>query len=416
MSDTLLETQQKFDGFVANYDVARNKLVVNIKIVTDRIDKLKNSLPRSDAMDEYNAIEQYRKDNCRDIVNGDLKFARNAAANYFNSLLGDDSTKPNREWLGPVVDLLIEHYEAILGLSNSIARVRMPELLAAINNTPYIDTSLQTGINSVNDGSAFAPAHASLASMSNIVATLPPDIAAVQNARLSAQQSAITTAASNIGRDLGVAKANIALQNTMSLANTGLPISDDALNASAGPLAVLKDGPTALAQQHDTICATLISTASNFGVSIPSGLSAPDAAKVAGAGVAAFSASIPSKTVPDPSNPTGPSMPNPLYTTFIANPSNAAKLAHLGNLANNLTLPDPIAALASSASAALSSAISNIKTISTLRAISSPLPTSIVGALNNAVDYTKIQPTQIIASLVPKVTKPNIAPGPTTGS
>lgn len=395
--------RQQYFTIVNQILAAKPAILSNFSSVLDQIEALKNSLPRSDAQLVYDQITSFRISQCRDPMNNQMVIPSQQAIELFNN-----TNSETKESLDASVDALNGSIHLVVEFNNKIARVSMPNLQAAITNTPYTDTALTTGITAVVDKSAFAPAYAPLDRAAEVANTLPPNLAVIQHAKIASQRAAVTDAVSNFGRDLGVAKANASLSNTLNVANTGIPMTADQLAALPNPMKVLQDGPAMLDQEHANLCTALTVAAGSFDIQIPANLSPTDAAKFAGERVASFSASIPVKTIPNLADPANP-LPNPAYATFEA--ANASKMLALTALSSSLDTPNPISALVDSGKNAFDSAIANIKAISTLMAISSPVSSSLVSALNNSVDYTRILPTQVRASLTSAPNKADVNPG-----
>jgi len=273
---------------------------------------------------------------------------------------------------------------------------------------------------------AFANATASLSSMASIAANLPAEMAATLEASKAELAAKMTAAVATLSRDVGITKALMDMQNKMSFVLTGKPASDEVLNAAAGPTAVLSQGPLQLAQHAADIAKQVSSVASAFGAVLPPGVvvGSAIAAGVAGLAMKAFHSSVPDKTIANPlfnkllpadplTNPD--TIPNPTYVAFTAIPENAAKLGHLDDMANGLKdmaskATASFTALQDQAKASLDSAIATIKTMSTLSVITSAAPTQITAALNNVVDYTKIEVAKVQNALMAGA--PSIPAGP----
>ena len=271
---------------------------------------------------------------------------------------------------------------------------------------------------------AFANATASLSSMSDLSANLPPDMKATLDASKAELAAKMTAATATLSRDVGVSKTLMNLKNQASFAATGEPASDAVLAAAAGPTAVLSQGPLQLAQHAADIAKQVAGMAATFGAVLPPGvvLGSFAAAGIAGLAMTAFNALIPDKTIPNPAfisdtlTPAiGKTLPNPVYVAFAADSANAAKMSGLTSLTSGLgdmatAAADKFTALQASASKALTSAIAEIKTLSTLSLITAAAPKQITDALNSVVDYTKVNVANVQNALM--ASAPSIPAGP----
>lgn len=271
---------------------------------------------------------------------------------------------------------------------------------------------------------AFSQATASLSSMSDLSANLPPDMKATLDASKAELAAKMTAATATLSRDVGVSKTLMNLKNQASFAATGKPASDAVLAAAAGPTAVLSQGPLQLAQHAADIAKQVAGMAATFGAVLPPGvvLGSFAAAGIAGLAMTAFNALIPDKTIPNPAfisdtlTPAiGKTLPNPVYVAFAADSANAAKMSGLTSLTSGLgdmatAASDKFTALQAAASKALTSAIAEIKTLSTLSLITAAAPKQITDALNNVVDYTKVNVAKVQNALM--ASAPSIPAGP----
>ena len=283
---------------------------------------------------------------------------------------------------------------------------------------------------------AFGNATASLSSIGDLSANLPPDMAATLSANQANLTAMMNSSVSTLSRDVGVTNTLLNMTNQASVAATGKPASDAALNAAAGPVAVLSQGPVQLAQHAADIAKQVSAAAGIFGAVLPPGVLAGTAAAAAIAGLAmkAFHAAIPPETISNPGyNPALPSdssttpptnpatLPNPDYVAFASDPVNAARLANLSSMTSGISsmaasAESAFSNLQASASAALSAAITQIKSMSTLSLITAPAPAQITSALNNVVDYSKIDVAKVQNAL--NASAPSLPaglPGPVQG-
>jgi hypothetical protein len=283
---------------------------------------------------------------------------------------------------------------------------------------------------------AFGNATASLSSIGDLSANLPPDMAATLSANQANLTAMMNSSVSTLSRDVGVTNTLLNMTNQASVAATGKPASDAALSAAAGPVAVLSQGPVQLAQHAADIAKQVSAAAGIFGAVLPPGVIAGTAAAAAIAGLAmkAFHAAIPPETISNPGyNPALPSdnsttpptnpatLPNPDYVVFASDPVNAARLANLSSMTSGISsmaesAESAFSNLQASASAALSAAITQIKSMSTLSLITAPAPAQITSALNNVVDYSKIDVAKVQNAL--NASAPSLPaglPGPVQG-
>lgn len=265
-----------------------------------------------------------------------------------------------------------------------------------------LDTSLSSGLAAISSGAAFSKASAAFSNMSAITATLPPDAAAALLENQAIMESKMEAAKLTLSKDMGVAKTNIDLQNKIAFAASGFPASDSVLAAAAGPVGMLANGPSMLAEQAKTLSTTVSNFAATSGVSMQS--------------LTSFASSVPTKFVKD-SQGNDTNVHTTEYETFSANIANKANIDLLGNLGNTMgglasSALTSITNLEASAKAAVDLAISNIKAMSTAALLTAPTPAALVGALNNAVDYSKISVDGIQKALnlsVPSI--PSSIPG-----
>jgi hypothetical protein len=294
--------------------------------------------------------------------------------------------------------------------------------------TSNVSTTITDTMSSIKSGAAFGNATASLSSIGDLSANLPPDMANILETSKTNLAANMTAATATINRDVGVSKTLMDLKNQASFVATGKPASDEELAAAAGPTAVLSQGPKDLAKHAADIAKQVAGMAAVFGAVLPPGvvLGSVAAAGIAGLAMKAFHSSIPPATIPNPafiSNEATPAidktLPNPEYVAFAADPANASKMSGLTSLTSGLgdmatAASTKFTALQDGAKAALSSAITEIKAMTTMSLITAPAPKQITEALNNVVDYSKVDVAKVTKALnIPVPSIPAAPPGPT---
>jgi hypothetical protein len=292
-------------------------------------------------------------------------------------------------------------------------QIKIPSFGGEVNGPSMVDS-----MNAIKNGSINKDITASLGKIGEVASSLGEEAGAA----LASAQSAIATkmaqAQAQLPKLMAIAQANMDLTVKMSIANTGQPPSQDQLKAASGPLAIFQDGPAMLKAQAENISKSVAEAGSAFGAALPSGVNlakagldkATDFAKSAGAAVSNFASSVPSQTIPDPSNP-GQTITNPAYTAFAADPGNASKLSSLSSLTSSLStaaggLTSAFGAIEAKANAAIAGGITDLKAFAFASQLATPATGIMAQAREVSVDLTKVSALQIakVNQMASKVT------------
>jgi hypothetical protein len=274
---------------------------------------------------------------------------------------------------------------------------KFPSVGASLPN-PLAALNLGATLDSIKSGDAFNKATASIGDISSMGASLPPDALAAVSGASSTLTTAMTAAKGNLSRDLGVTLTNLNMTNKLSYATSGVAPSAAAIEATLGPLAVMKNGPDMIKAQAAKLASSVTSSLSGaFGAGPVPGASLIDSAKTAGALASSFASTIPAKIITDPELG---NIANPAYTAFASVPGNATKLASIDSLTSGATdaaseMTGKMATLQADGVAALAASTSNIKAMSLANKLGSPMPIDVAKAMNNTIDITAVDTTAI---------------------
>jgi len=205
---------------------------------------------------------------------------------------------------------------------------------ASADNPPNLSDTMSK----IKDGSINADITANLSKIGEVSGSLP----GVSSAQLEAAKADIAAkmakAQADLPKLLAMAQANVDILTKKKIAETGKPPTEAEIKAAQGALTIFQDGPKLLESKAAEISKAVAESGKDFGANLSKGLSSAkdfakaginkvtNLAKTAGAKITEFANGVPSQTIPDPANP-GQTLPNPAYTTFAANPANAAKIA-----------------------------------------------------------------------------------------
>lgn len=214
--------------------------------------------------------------------------------------------------------------------------------------------SLQDTMTKIKSGEANADIGAALSKISGISGNLPGNL----NGSLAASQAdiaaKISAAQADLPKLMAVAQANMQLTTTIA-ASQGRAPTEAELKQASGALAIFQDGPALLKSKAESIGKEIAQEGESFGQPVPKEIKGvggaigaglekiTNAAKAAATAIGNALSGVPNPTIPDPGNP-GQTITNPAYTTFAANPANAATvtsfqgvLGKIQGLANDLS-------------------------------------------------------------------------------
>lgn len=298
-----------------------------------------------------------------------------------------------------------------------------------------LGVTLAETIESIKNGSAFKDASAALQSISEVASSLPASIGN-QLATLQADIAAkMSEAQKSVSKDLSIAKANLSLQNTLSIENTGTPLSNEEQKSAIGSLSILSEGPKMLAEKASSLVETVGGFATKFGASMPDGLSPLDIAKSAGSAISSFVNSIPTAPVmPEAPAETvtvgAVTLANPNYademaaytagplaeytanqqkftdemTQFTADPINIEKSGFLNDVSGAITgavtdITSSFSTITNKAAAATQEAISNLKAFALANKLANPLSGPLGDAISNGMNLMKVSPLDITKAM-----------------
>ncbi len=272
--------------------------------------------------------------------------------------------------------------------------------------------NLTQTMNDIKSGAINKDITASLSKIGDVSGSLPTDVAASLASAQTDIANKMQQAQAQLPRLMAIAQANMDLTVKMSLASTGQPPSEEQLKQASGALAIFQDGPALLKTQAESISKSVAQAGPAFGASLPAALNSAgnfakagldkvtNLATTAGASITSFANSVPAQTIPDPSNPSGPPITNPAYTTFAADPANASKLSSLSSLTTAMStaaagLTSAFGAIEAKASAAVAGGIADLKAFAAASQLAQPAGGIMAQVRSIAVDTSKVSPDQI---------------------
>jgi hypothetical protein len=285
---------------------------------------------------------------------------------------------------------------ALVSAGKTIAS-KFPNVTASIPN-PAAALNLGATLDSIKSGAAFNKATSAISDIAGIGASLPADALASVSGAATSLTTAMNAAKANLSRDLGVTLTNLNMTNKLSFASSGAAPSAASIEATLGPLAVMKNGPDMLKEQASKLAGSVTGALSGaFGAGPLPGADLIASAKSAGALAASFASTVPAKTITDPDLGV---ITNPAYTAFASIPGNATKLTSIDSLTSGAAsaaseMTSKMADLQSAGAAALASATTNIKAMSLANTLGSPLPVDVTKSLDKMVDITAVDTTAI---------------------
>lgn len=194
--------------------------------------------------------------------------------------------------------------------------------------------SLQDTISKIKSGEANADIGAALGNISGIAGNLPSNLSGDLASAQADIAAKISAAQADLPKLMAIAQANMDL-TTKIAASQGRAPTEAELKAASGALSIFQDGPALLKSKAEGIGKEIAEAGEEFGAAVPKGIKdaagaisaglgkITDAAKAAATAIGNALSGVPSPTIPDPSNP-GETITNPAYTTFAADPANAA--------------------------------------------------------------------------------------------
>lgn len=208
--------------------------------------------------------------------------------------------------------------------------------------------NLSETIDKIKSGTINADITASLGKIGEVSGSLPAEASADLEAAKADIAAKMAKAQADLPKLLAIAQGNVDLLTKKSIAATGKPPSEAEIKAAQGALAIFQDGPKLLESKAAEISKAVAQAGEDFGAALNKGISSAkdftkaglgkvtDLAKTAGTKIAEFASGVPSQTIPDPANPSGPPIPNPAYATFAAIPGNAAKITKLAEVSTKM--------------------------------------------------------------------------------
>lgn len=292
-------------------------------------------------------------------------------------------------------------------------QISIPSFGGETNGPSIVDS-----MNAIKNGSINKDITSSLGKIGDVASSLGEQAGSALASAKDAIATKMAQAQAQLPKLMAIAQANMDLTVKMTLATTGSPPTQDQLKNASGSLAIFQDGPAMLKAQAENISKSVAEAGSAFGAAVPSGVNlakagldkATDFAKSAGAAVSSFASSVPSQTIPDPSNP-GQTITNPAYTAFAADPGNASKLSSLSSLTSSLStaaggLTTAFGAIEAKANAAVAGGLADLKAFAFASQLAAPATGIMAAAKEASVDLSKVSPLQIakINQMASKVT------------
>jgi hypothetical protein len=248
--------------------------------------------------------------------------------------------------------------------------------------------NLSDTIAKIKDGSINADITANLGKIGEVSGSLP----AGANDQLEAAKADIAAkmaaAQAQLPKLLAMAQSNVDILTKKKIAETGKPPTEAEIKAAQGALTIFQDGPKLLESKAAEISKAVAESGKDFGANLSKGLSSAkdfakaginkvtDLAKIAGTKITEFASGVPSQTIPDPANP-GQTLPNPAYTTFAANPVNAAKIAKVTEVTTKMNeaaadMTTKFAAIETAQASAVSGGMADLKAFAFAAQLSQP--------------------------------------------
>jgi len=255
---------------------------------------------------------------------------------------------------------------------------------ASADNPPNLSDTMSK----IKDGSINADITANLSKIGEVSGSLP----GVSSAQLEAAKADIAAkmaaAQAQLPKLLAMAQGNVDILTKKKIAETGKPPTEAEIKAAQGALTIFQDGPKLLESKAAEISKAVAESGKDFGANLSKGLSSAkdfakaginkvtDLAKIAGTKITEFASGVPSQTIPDPANP-GQTLPNPAYTTFAANPVNAAKIAKVTEVTTKMNeaaadMTTKFAAIETAQASAVSGGMADLKAFAFAAQLSQP--------------------------------------------
>lgn len=272
--------------------------------------------------------------------------------------------------------------------------------------------NLSTTIDKIKSGSINADIASALDKIGEVSGSLPAgasaDIAAAKTA-IAAKMAALQA---QLPKLLAMAQMNTDILTKKKIAETGQPPTETEIKAAQGAIAIFQDGPRLLESKAAEVSKEVATAGTDFGAKLTTGLNkAADfakagltkvtaLAKTAGVKISEFASGVPSATVPDPANPSGPAIPNPTYVAFAAIPANASKLTSLADIKTKLDsaaadMSSKFAELETVQDAATTSTMADLKAFGFAAKLSQTVTGLAATVQNFALDPTAFDPTSI---------------------
>jgi hypothetical protein len=252
---------------------------------------------------------------------------------------------------------------------------------AAAALTPSYADMLTT----IKSGSIFKDTAADLGALGNL---------GVDTSSIAAS---IDAAKATMSIDMAVANAAVA-QKAKEAQAAGRALSADDMEAAMAPLSVLKNLKSTLSNIMSSVASAASSAGSVLGAALPGGLPSPaDLINSVASAATAFSASVPSETIPNPEDPEGPAIPNPAYAEFIAIPGNLDKLSSISGLTSGaasagLSLGTALGGFALAAAAGKSDILGSLKADAMLATLTKPMPAGLGAIASDNLNLSSIDP------------------------
>jgi hypothetical protein len=268
---------------------------------------------------------------------------------------------------------------------NAAEKAKASANAAAAALTPSYADMLTT----IKSGSIFKDTAADLSALGNL------------GVDTSAIAASIDAAKATMSIDMAVANAAVA-QKAKEAQAAGRALSAADMEAAMAPLSVLKNLKSTLANTMSSVASAAASAGSVLGAALPGGLpgalpNPADLINSVASAATAFSASVPSQTIPDPENPSGPEIPNPAYSAFAAIPGNLDKLSSISGLTSGaasagLGLGLALGGFALAAAAGKSDILGSLKADAMLATLTKPMPAGLGAIASDNLNLSSIDP------------------------
>lgn len=278
--------------------------------------------------------------------------------------------------------------------------------------------SLQDTLSKIKSGDANADIGAALSKISEVAGGLPGNVSGDLTAARTQIAAKLAQAQRDLPRLTAQAQANQNLTTTLA-ASQGRAPTEAELKQAAGALSIFQDGPALLRSKAESIAKEVAKAGEEFGAAVPKSIKDAGgnisaginklvaAAKVAGQAITNAVGNVPTPTITDPIS--GLPVTNPAYTTFAANPANAATVTSFQNVFTKVKalatdLSTKFGEIETKQTSAVAGGITDLKAFAFASQLAQPATGVIAEAKSLSVNPTSFDSAQIKKAIA-KATK-----------